>query len=63
MEVNYLHVWARNEYMMIALPNQECTFTGTLIMPFKIFNSLKTQEDVLRFFKNNFPDSIPLLGE
>lgn len=63
MEVNYLHIWARNEYMMIALPNQDCTYTCTLFMPFEIFKSLKSQADVLQFFEHNFPDSIPLLGE
>ena len=63
METNYLHIWARNEYMMIALPNQDMTYTCTLFMPFNIFDKLDTNEDVTEFFKTNFPDSIPLLGE
>lgn len=63
MEVNHLHIWARNEYMMIALPNYDKSFTVTLFMPFDIFKTLKTEKDVLEFFRNNFADSIPLLGE
>ncbi|XP_045185472.2 kynurenine 3-monooxygenase-like [Mercenaria mercenaria] len=63
MEVNYLHIWARNEYMMIALPNYDRSYTVTLFMPFEIFKTLTTENAVLNFFKDNFADSIPLLGE
>lgn len=63
MEINHLHIWARNEFMMIALPNQDKSFTVTLFMPFDIFKTLKTEKDVLEFFQANFADSIPLLGE
>ncbi|XP_060560337.1 kynurenine 3-monooxygenase-like [Ruditapes philippinarum] len=63
MEINYLHIWARNEYMMIALPNYDKSFTVTLFMPFDIFKTLTTETAVLDFFKTNFADSIPLLGE
>ncbi|ESO86802.1 hypothetical protein LOTGIDRAFT_220321 [Lottia gigantea] len=63
MEVNYLHIWPRNEFMMIALPNQDKTYTTTLFMPFKNFESLKTKDDIIEFFQKYFPDSIPLLEE
>ncbi|XP_052766617.1 kynurenine 3-monooxygenase-like isoform X2 [Mya arenaria] len=63
MEVNYLHIWARDEFMMIALPNQDKTYTCTLFMPFDIFKTLDTPEAVLAFFRDKFPDSLPLLGE
>ncbi|XP_050404487.1 kynurenine 3-monooxygenase [Patella vulgata] len=63
MEVNYLHIWPRNEYMMIALPNQDKTYTTTLFMPFKVFESLQTEDDIIEFFKENYPDAVPLLGE
>ncbi|XP_078590208.1 kynurenine 3-monooxygenase-like isoform X2 [Branchiostoma floridae x Branchiostoma japonicum] len=63
MAVNYLHIWPRNEYMMIALPNQDKSFTLTLFMPFDMFDQLKTGDDVLRFFLEKFPDSVPLIGE
>ncbi|XP_048735396.2 kynurenine 3-monooxygenase-like isoform X4 [Ostrea edulis] len=63
MEVNYLHIWPRNEFMMIALPNLDKSFTCTLFMPFDVFASIKTKEDLMNFFKDKFPDSIPLIGE
>jgi len=64
MASNYLHIWPRGEYMFIALPNQDGTFTCTLFLPFEGDNSfaeLTTPEQLLRFFKDNFPDAIPLL--
>ena len=33
MPPNYLHIWPRGKFMMIALPNQDKTFTVTLFMP------------------------------
>lgn len=63
MEVNYLHIWPRNEFMLIGLPNLDKSFTGTLFMPFEKFNALKTRQDTLDFFKKTFPDSIELFGE
>ncbi|XP_039182243.1 kynurenine 3-monooxygenase isoform X4 [Crotalus tigris] len=63
MEANYLHIWPRNTFMMIALPNLDKSFTCTLFMPFDDFEKLATGEQVLNFFKTYFPDSIPLIGE
>lgn len=63
MEPNYLHIWPRNTFMMIALPNTNKSFTCTLFMPFEEFEKLLTGSDVLGFFQKYFPDSIPLIGE
>ncbi|XP_062972010.1 kynurenine 3-monooxygenase isoform X2 [Elgaria multicarinata webbii] len=63
MEPNYLHIWPRNTFMMIALPNLDKSFTCTLFMPFEDFEELKTGDQVLDFFKMYFPDSIPLIGK
>jgi kynurenine 3-monooxygenase len=49
--------------MMIALPNQDRTWTVTLFMPFENFSEIKTPDDLLEFFGNHFADSIPLIGE
>ncbi|XP_065051724.1 kynurenine 3-monooxygenase-like [Rhopilema esculentum] len=62
MEPGYLHIWPRNTFMMIALPNQDKTFTCTLFMPYEIFDGIKTADDVLAFFEREFPDAIPLIG-
>lgn len=63
MPPNYLHIWPRDDFMMIALPNQDKSFTVTLSMPFKVFADIKTTEDLLQFFKRYFCDAIPLIGE
>ncbi|XP_066091357.1 LOW QUALITY PROTEIN: kynurenine 3-monooxygenase [Saccopteryx bilineata] len=63
MEPNYLHIWPRNTFMMIALPNKDKSFTCTLFMPFEEFEKIGTSRAVLDFFHTYFPDSIPLIGE
>ena len=30
MEKNFLHIWARNTFMMIGLPNPDFSFTGKI---------------------------------
>ena len=64
IEKNALHIWPRGNFMMIALPNFDGSFTCTLFFPFegeKSFSALKTKEDVQKFFENEFPDAIPLM--
>lgn len=64
MEKNALHIWPRGKYMMIALPNTDGTFTCTLFMPFEgenSFEKLKTEDDVMHFFKDRFADAVPLM--
>lgn len=63
MEVNYLHIWPRDEFMMIALPNQDKSFTVTLFMPFESFERITCEEELLSFFQKHFPDSIDLIGK
>lgn len=64
MEKNALHIWPRGTFMMIALPNPDGNFTCTLFLPFegeKSFGSLKTDEQISRFFNEEFPDAVPLM--
>ena len=61
MDPDYLHIWPRQSFMMIALPNLDKSFTVTLFMPWQDFDSIRTNEDLLTFFREKFPDSIPLL--
>ncbi|KAL0841864.1 hypothetical protein ABMA28_014103 [Loxostege sticticalis] len=62
MPASYLHIWPRGTFMMIALPNQDCSWTVTLFMPFENFKELDTEEKLIDFFEKYFPDSIPLIG-
>jgi kynurenine 3-monooxygenase len=64
IEKNCLHIWPRGSFMMIALPNMDGSFTCTLFfqMDGKLsFNSIKTEADVTAFFKEQFPDAVPLM--
>ncbi|MCB9264333.1 MAG: FAD-dependent monooxygenase [Lewinellaceae bacterium] len=65
IDKNALHIWPRGQFMMIALPNVDGSFTGTLFLPFdgpaNSFEQLQTDEQVEAFFRKNFPDSIPLI--
>ena len=62
MDEGCLHIWPRGEFMMIGLPNQDRSFTLTLFMPFKIFQSIDTDEDLLAFFMKHFQDSVAKIG-
>lgn len=64
MQKEALHIWPRKNFMMIALPNTDGTFTCTLFLPFEgeiSFEKLKTEEDVKAFFNTHFPDAVPLM--
>jgi kynurenine 3-monooxygenase len=64
IEKNALHIWPRGEYMLIALPNADGSFTCTLFFPFegeKSFSTLKNEDDILNFFNEVFPDVVPLM--
>jgi kynurenine 3-monooxygenase len=64
MEKHGLHIWPRGSFMMIALPNLDGSFTCTLFWPFEgpnSFGAMKTEADVLGFFRDQFPDAVPLL--
>ena len=62
MEPNFLHIWPHHEFMMIALPNHDKSFTLTLFMPCTVFDSIQTEETLLTFFQEHFPDSIDKIG-
>jgi kynurenine 3-monooxygenase len=60
LEKNALHIWPRSGFMMIALPNLDASFTVTLFLPMEGENSfanLKTDDDIIQFFKDNFPSA------
>ncbi len=64
LDKNSLHIWPRGEYMLIALPNLDDSFTCTLFMPFEgenSFESLKTKQEVEAFFLKNLPDTINVI--
>jgi kynurenine 3-monooxygenase len=66
LDKHSLHIWPRGEYMLIALPNLDGTFTCTLFMPFEgenSFASLKDRPKVEAFFTQNLPDTIDVIPD
>jgi kynurenine 3-monooxygenase len=66
LEKHALHIWPRGSFMMIALPNQDGSFTCTLFWPFEGphgFAALTTEEDVLAYFNEQFPDAVGLIPD
>lgn len=64
MATGALHIWPRGNFMLIALPNLDGSFTCTLFLPFEgevSFEKLQTEEEVMAFFEKYFPDVIPLM--
>ncbi|MFD2917333.1 FAD-dependent oxidoreductase [Psychroserpens luteus] len=62
---NALHIWPRGDFMVIALPNLDGSFTVTLFLSFAEgeynFNNLTTPEIVTEFFTKEFPDALELM--
>jgi len=64
IEPNALHIWPRGNHMLIALPNNDCSFTCTLFFPMtgtKSFETVKTEKDILNLFQSQFHDAIKLI--
>ena len=65
IEPNALHIWPRGNYMLIALPNNDYSFTCTLFFPMAgatSFKTVKTEKDILDLFQSQFPDAIKLMS-
>ncbi|MCC7462171.1 MAG: FAD-dependent monooxygenase [Gammaproteobacteria bacterium] len=61
-----LHVWPRGDFMLIALPNADGSFTATLFLPRTGpagFAALGDAAAVAAFFAREFPDVPPLVPD
>ena len=62
---NALHIWPRGDFMIIALPNLDGSFTVTLFLSYETgeynFENLTTPEIVTEFFQKEFPDALELM--
>ena len=59
-----LHIWPRGNFMLIALPNDDGSFTATLFLPKQgqvSFASLRDARSVDEFLARNFPDAHELM--
>ena len=61
----HLHIWPRGEYMLIALPNMDGSFTVTLFLSYEEgeynFKNLTSEEKITAFFEEQFPDALKLI--
>ncbi|MFB0979984.1 MAG: NAD(P)/FAD-dependent oxidoreductase [Alteromonadaceae bacterium] len=69
MEKEALHIWPRKDFMLIALPNPDGSFTCTLFMNYESkhegehsFCNLTERSHVIKFFNENFADAMPILA-
>lgn len=63
----HLHIWPRGNYMLIALPNMDGSFTVTLFLDFSKgtynFENLISKENITTFFERDFPDTLSLIPD
>jgi kynurenine 3-monooxygenase len=66
MDPDSLHIWPRGNFMMIALPNPDKSFTCTLFMPYDGdvgFDQINSDQEILDFMNTYFADAVPLMPE
>lgn len=67
LDRNALHIWPRHDYMLIALPNQDGSFTATLFIAWTgadaSFEALHDRTQVEAFFQANFPEAWALIPD
>lgn len=73
IEPGFLHIWPRGEFMLIALANQDTSFTLTLFAHSGTFDSIDAQvknemdptatHPAIELFRAEFPDALALMGE
>jgi kynurenine 3-monooxygenase len=66
MAADALHIWPRGNFMLIALPNEDASFTATLFLAKHgevSFERLTTPPAIERFLSENFPDARALMPQ
>lgn len=70
LDAQALHIWPRGEFMLIALPNIDGSFTVTLFLPFtpsaacpESFALLQDASAIQRFFQQHFADVCALMPD
>jgi kynurenine 3-monooxygenase len=57
---NHLHIWPGGQFMFIAIPSLDKSFTSTLFLPESRFKQLDAHpESLITFFEDNFPGVVP----
>jgi kynurenine 3-monooxygenase len=56
-----LHLWPRQNSMLLAIPNSDRTFTGSLLLPSRgpfSHETMTTGSELLEFMRERFPDAV-----
>lgn len=64
LEADALHIWARDDQLMIALPNSDRSFTGTLFFPFEPEKANDPQSErahLSGLILSSFPETVALI--
>lgn len=64
IEKEVLHIWPRGDFMVIALPNLDGSFTLTMFHPFDTeigFNNLDSKEKIAGLFEEHYPSLLPYI--
>lgn len=59
---NHLHIWPRGQFMLIALANEDGSFTCTFFSPWLVIEGLRDADAFVAFFRTHFPDAVELIG-
>lgn len=60
-----LQLWPRDNFLLLAMPNKDHSFSATLFAQDEVLSSLTTKAEVRRFFDRHFPEAsavMPTLG-
>jgi len=66
LDQNALHIWPRGNHMMIALPNQDASFTATLFLPLHgeySFASLGSVQTQAQFLQEHYGHALRLMPQ
>ncbi len=66
LERDALHIWPRGDFMLIALPNEDGSFTATLFLPMRgpvSFAALGEGRAAEDFLRANFPDVVDAMPD
>jgi len=66
MEREALHIWPRGNFMLIALPNPDGSFTCTLFLAYEgkyAFENIESPAEARSFFEEHFADALELMPD
>ncbi len=66
LDKHSFHIWPRGNFMLIAMPNLDGSFTCTLFMPFEgevSFESITNNEEAKAFFTKYFPNVMQVIDD